>query len=328
MEETTEPDLTLGGYIMNEWSLADINHQIAASAESFIIDCEAGYDKMIRDVADKICRRANDNPITLIAGPSASGKTTTAHRIEQILDACGFETHTLSMDNYFADGTRNINIVDQNGNPDYESPLRLDMDLLNTQLQQLARGERVELPRFDFTAQKQCRSGKIIQRKKGELILMEGIHALNPDVTAGVKDCANKIYLSVRTRITDGTQRLHPSLIRFARRLLRDSRCRGRSPEESAKMLSSVSRGENLYIMPYKHLADFELDTFLPYELAFYRPFLMDILKPLAEAAPADSGIPLLYDFMQRLSNAEDHDWIPDISVIREFIGGSAITEE
>lgn len=312
---------------MNEWSIADINTQINASAESFVIDCEAAYDKMLRDVADKICRRAKDNPITLIAGPSASGKTTTARRIEQILDAWGFETHTLSMDDYFADGTRNVDIVDQNGNPDYESPLRLDMDLLNTQLQQLARGEEVELPRFDFAAQKQCKSGRMLRRNKGELILMEGIHALNPDVTAGVKDFSNKIYLSVRTRITDGSQRLHPSLIRFARRLLRDSRTRGRNAEESCKMLSSVSRGENLYIMPYKHLADFELDTFLPYELAFYRPYLMDTLNALSENLPKASEILLLREFMEQLTPTEDHDWIPDISVIREFIGGSVITE-
>lgn len=312
---------------MNELSIADINTQIAASAESFVIDCEAAYDKMLRDVADKLCRHAKERPITLIAGPSASGKTTTAHRIEQILDAWGFTTHTLSMDDYFADGTRNVSIVDQNGNPDYESPLRLDMDLLNSQLSALARGEEVELPKFDFANQKQTKSGKTLRRKKGELILMEGIHALNPSVTQGVADSANRIYLSVRTRIADEEQRLHPSLIRFSRRLLRDSRSRGRSAEESCKMLASVSRGENLYIMPYKHLADYELDTFLPYELAFYRPLILDTLRGLASDCPVDSQIPLLRDFMEKISPVEDPAWIPSVSVIREFIGGSEITD-
>ena len=314
---------------MNEMTINDINAMTAASHESFVIDGEAGYDKMLRDVADSLCRHAKDRPITLIAGPSASGKTTTAHRIEQILDAWGFETHTLSMDNYYADGTRNADVVDQNGKPDYESPLRLDTDLLNTQLRQLAMGEEVELPRFDFANQKQCKSGVMLRRKKGELILMEGIHALNPEVAEGVHDTSSKIYLSVRTRITDGDRRLHPSLIRFARRLLRDSRTRGRDAAESCKMLASVSRGENLYIMPYKHLADYELDTFLPYELGVYKPFLLDTLRNLATSDAAEgTDIPLLLSFMEKIAPIEEPEWIPDISVIREFIGGTALFRE
>lgn len=312
---------------MNEWTIADINAALTAAPESFVIDCEATYDKMLRDVADQLCRHAKDRPITLIAGPSASGKTTTAFRIEQILDAWGFETHTLSMDNYFSDGARNAKIVDQDGNPDYESPLRLDLDLLNTQLGQMLKGEPVELPRFDFTTQRQCKSGITLHRKPGELILMEGIHALNPDITAGIRDFANKIYLSVRTRITDGQQRLHPSLIRFARRILRDRRTRGRDAAESYKMLASISRGENLYIMPYKHLADFELDTFLPYELAVYRPLVLDTLSTLLHDFETDNGIQTLCSFIAQICPMHDDEWIPEISVIREFLGGSAITE-
>ena len=150
---------------MNEISIADINRMAHDEPESFVIDAEAAYDKQLRDLADDICRHAKERPITLISGPSGSGKTTTACRLEQILDAAGFEAHTLSMDNYYADGTRNADIVDQFGRPDYESPLRLDTDLLNTQLEQLARGEAVELPVFDFAAQKQRKSGRILQRK-------------------------------------------------------------------------------------------------------------------------------------------------------------------
>ncbi len=314
---------------MNELSISDINAQAAASPESFVIDCEADYDKMLRNVADSLCRHGKERPITLIAGPSASGKTTTAHRIEQILDAWGFETHTLSMDNYYASGSKNEQIVDQNGKPDYESPLRLDLDLLNTQLQQLAKGEEVELPRFDFTKQQQCKSGKKLRLKRGELIMMEGIHALNPEVTGSVHDDSSKIYLSVRTRITDGNQRLHPSLIRFARRLLRDHRTRGRNPLDSCKMLASVSRGENLYIMPYKHFADYELDTFLPYELSIYRPQILETVRTLAkDEAAVGTDIPLLLSFLEKLQPMDDPAWIPDISVIREFIGGTALFQE
>ena len=118
-------------------------------------------------------------------------------------------------------------------------------------------------------------------------------------------------------------QLLHPSLVRFARRLLRDSRTRGRTPEESFKMLSSIARGENLYIMPYKHLADYELDTFISYELSVYRPYLLETVQRLAEAAAPESGIPVLRDVLTDLLPMEP-DWIPAQSLVREFIGGSA----
>ena len=310
---------------MNQVTIGEINDRIQSSPELTVIDAEAAYDHRLRELADTICRQASSRPIVLISGPSGSGKTTTACRLEQIMDAAGYESHTLSMDNYYADGTRNKDIVDQFGNPDYESPLRLDTDLLNTQLEQLARGEEVELPEFDFTAQKQRKSGKMLRRKPHELIIMEGIHALNPDVIGSAHDTAVRIYLSVRTRITQDDRRLHPSLIRFARRLIRDSRTRGRAPEESCKMLSSISRGENLYIMPYKHFADHELDTFMCYELSVYRPYILDTVRLLAETAPADSGISMLRDFLEQLTPVET-EWIPEQSLVREFIGGSIFT--
>lgn len=310
---------------MNEISIQDINRHTHDAPEMFVIDAEAAYDKQLRDLADDICRHAKERPITLIAGPSGSGKTTTACRIEQILDAAGFESHTLSMDNYYADGARNADIVDQFGKPDYESPLRLDTELLNEQLEALARGEAVELPEFDFAAQKQRKSGRILQRKKNELIIMEGIHALNPEVTGDTHAIANHIYLSVRTRITNGDDKLHPSLIRFARRLIRDHRTRGRKPEESCAMLSSISRGENLYIMPYKHLADYELDTFMGYELSVYQPILLETVRTLAEISTPESGVPMLLKFLELLTPMEN-EWIPEQSLVREFIGGSLFT--
>lgn len=310
---------------MNEIALNEINHMVQDAPELFVIDAEAAYDKQLRNLADDICRHAKERPITLIAGPSGSGKTTTACRLEQILDAAGFESHTLSMDDYYADGTRNRDIVDQFGKPDYESPLRLDTDLLNTQLEQLARGEEVELPRFDFASQRQLKSGRTLRRKSNELIIMEGIHALNPDVTGDTYDIANRIYLSVRTRISMDADRLHPSLIRFARRLIRDSRTRGRSPQESCEMLSSISRGENLYIMPYKHLADYELDTFMSYELSVYQPILLDTVRKLADAAAPETGIPMLRRVLENMTPLGDA-WIPEQSLVREFIGGSVFT--
>ena len=129
----------------------------------------------------------------------------------------------------------------------------------------------------------------------------------------------------MRTRITLDENRLHPSLIRFARRLIRDSRTRGRSPQESCEMLSSISRGENLYIMPYKHLADYELDTFMSYELSVYQPILLETVRALAGAAAPETGIPMLLQVLEQLSPL-DSEWIPEQSLVREFIGGSLFT--
>lgn len=309
---------------MNYYSITDINANLADSPESFVIDCEAQYDKMLRIVAEDIRRHASERPIALIAGPSGSGKTTTAHRLERLLDGAGLQSHTLSMDDYYADGTRNKDVVDQYGNPDYESPRRLDTDLLNTQLLRLARCEPVELPQFNFAAQKQEKSGRILRRRPNELIVMEGIHALNPEVTGGTTSCANKIYLSVRTRVTDDAQHLHPSLIRFARRLIRDRRTRGRDIMELCELLPSISRGENLYIMPYKHLATHELDTFIPYELSAYRNILLEELRRVSQLPGSIPELRTLLQFLEKIAPM-DSEWIPEISLVREFIGGQCL---
>lgn len=304
---------------MRQIELSDLNARIENGADTFIAETEAAFENRLEELAEKIISTAKERPITLIAGPSGSGKTTTARKLEHILDTAGYETHTLSMDDYYADGTRNQDIVDQFGMPDYESPLRLDMDLLNTQLGKLARCEEVELPRFDFAAQRQLKSGVRLRRKENELIIMEGIHALNPQVTGGAQESANRVYLSVRTRITLGGERLHPSMIRFARRLLRDARTRGRTPRETFEMLSSISRGENLYIMPYKHLADFELDTFMDYELAVYRPMILETVRQLAATACGDSGLRLLLSVLEEI-RPMDAAAVPARSLVREFL--------
>ncbi len=308
---------------MNTIALADLNTQVRNAQELLIIDSETAYDRKLRQIADDICRHASEKPIILLAGPSGSGKTSTAKRIEYMLDAAGYETHSLAMDDYYADGTRNLHIVDENGNPDYESPQRLDLDLLNTQLRQLARGETVELPCFDFARQKQMRSGRMLRRKPHDLIIMEGIHALNPDVTGDAQDQTARIYISVRTRITDGVRVLHPSMIRFARRVLRDSRSRGRTPQETLALLESISRGENRYIMPYKSRASYEIDSFLPYELSVYRPYLLEIVRELCKDADPTDDIQTLCAMLETLEPLPS-DYVPDCSLVREFIGQAA----
>lgn len=305
---------------MKKIATSYINDSIKSSAWDFMLESESGYEQQISYVAEKLAEKADTKPIVLLSGPSGSGKTTTALRIEALLDAMGYPTHTISMDNYFLSAKDNEKARDHKGNIDYESPMRLDIELFSRHLEQLADCEEIQIPKFDFV--NQCRTeGYNLKRNKNELVILEGIHALNPLVTGEHLDFANCIYVSVRTRIENETgQLLHPSMIRLMRRLLRDKMCRGRDFAETMDFFNSVQRGENLYIMPFKSRADFEIDTFLPYEVSVYKEKLLPELVLTRES----------YDDYYRYSDMEkflnelislDNEVVPKNSLVREFLG-------
>ncbi len=297
-------------------SIEYINRRINESPRDFVTDADADYNARITAVAEDIRRRASDCPLILLSGPSGSGKTTTALMIESLLDSWGCETHTLSMDDYFIPLTAEEQRLAAEDKFDLESPTRVDCDFLNTQLEMISRGQPVELPKFNFKENKRRKSGCVLTRKMGEPVILEGIHALNPSVVTLPDDSTTRIYVSVRTRIetTDG-EFLHPSKIRLMRRMLRDNTYRNRHAEDTLLMYDGVERGENKYIMPFKHRATHDIDTFIPYEVSVYRTMLEqaleriddrrvdDIKKVLAEIEPLDRRI------------------VPEDSLIREFIG-------
>lgn len=307
---------------MKYFTLQRINQQLEENVGAFIADAEKKYGERVLEVARQLQACCDEKPIVLLSGPSGSGKTTTALRIESLLDRWGHETHTLSMDNYFLPHGMGPMPLDDKGNPDYESPLRLDAALLGEHLQKISRCEPVEVPVFDFKTQ--SRSGSVtLHRQPGELVILEGIHALNPDVTGHSDESVTGIYVSVRTRITGSKgQKLHPAKIRLLRRLIRDKLFRGREAEETIRMFQSVSRGEQLYIMPYKHRAAIDIDTFIPYEPAVYRDLLLPGLRELDPEFLKEMDDSDLIPFLEALSPA-DAALIPEESLIREFIGGS-----
>lgn len=308
---------------MKAVSIADIDLKISENAVEFAQQCEKEYSDSILKTANGIHSHAQDKPVILLSGPSGSGKTTSALRIEQLLDSWGNETHTISMDEYFYHSEEN-QILDENGNVDYESPYRVDIKLLTEHLEKIANCEPVNIPRFDFATQKRIPSDRILHRKKGELVILEGIHALNPLVTGKAHEFSSGVYVSVRTRIkTRQGEIIHPSRIRLMRRLIRDKLYRGRDFIGSLEMYDSVERGENLYIMPHKGNAQYSINSFIGYEPCIYKKYILEDFKAL-------SGVYKRYEEfadMERLLEecvSADEDIIPDTSLLREFVGGSA----
>ncbi|MGN0641932.1 MAG: nucleoside kinase [Huintestinicola sp.] len=308
----------------NYINIASLNKNIDTAKEKLVALSEDNYSCYIKDAALKIERNAAEKPLVLLSGPSGSGKTTAALRIARELEGMGHKVHTISMDNYFLPGSTEHLPRDEEGNVDLESPHRLDIDLFSEHLKALSECRTINMPVFDFATQ--SRSGYIpVTRSKGEIIIIEGIHALNPLVTGESKDFTTCIYVSVRTRIKskDGSM-LHPRLIRLMRRLCRDRLFRGRDIPDIFHMFSSVSRGEDLYIMPFKNRADIEIDTFMPYEASVYRGL---IYSDLAEKAAEMEGDPNYSEIMRFFSELHplDEEYIPSASLIREFVGGSEL---
>ena len=294
---------------------------LAADPAAVIESDRRHYFKQIHQAAEIIAANAAQRPVILLAGPSGSGKTTTALLIERELDRCGMETHTLQMDDYFCPLTeRELELLREN-RIDLEKPTRIDIPFFQQQIDQILAGEEVLLPRYDFKESKRVFDGRTLRRKPGELVIMEGIHALNPEVT-GHAEHTSRVYVSVRTRLTaqDGTV-LHPSKIRLARRLLRDRTGRGRALTETIGMRERVDRGEQQYIMPFKQNAHCSVDSFYSSELSIYRGYL---LEELSQLLPQYPDLTDLVPVMRELPEVSS-ELLPRDSLLREFVGGSEL---
>lgn len=302
---------------MNCVSIERLN-TAAKSPEEFISDGERLYSEQLDAAARSIFSVREKRPVVLLSGPSGSGKTTSAHRIANLLESFGCKAHTISMDNYFLPMSENEAARDENGNIDFESPYRLDIPLFKKHLEMISQCETVDIPLFDFARQER-NEGMPLKREPGDLVILEGIHALNPLVTGDCDEFTTCVYVSVRTRISHGEKLLHPSKIRLMRRLMRDKLYRGRSLPETFEFFKSVERGEGLYIMPFKYRADFDIDTFIEYEALVYR----DILLPELEKATEywDYGNYADIEEFLRLLEPVDKRFVPENSLIREFIG-------
>lgn len=309
---------------INFINTSNINLGIENDINKFVAESERIYTDRLREAAEKIYTDRAYRPLVLLSGPSGSGKTTSALKIAEQLAKKGLTVHTISMDNYFLPAGMGDLPVDEDGQVDLESPYRLDIPLFSEHLKKLFRCEPVEIPVFDFATQ--SRSDFIpMHRKKDEIIILEGIHALNLDVTGDTDAFTTCIYVSVRTRLrTDDGSVMHPRKIRLMRRLSRDCLFRNRKPEDVFNMYNSVTRGEEKYIMPHKYRASFDIDSFIAYEASVYSKLLLPTLITNKEKLEHIDDYDTMIKVLSSLTPlSPEH--VPSDSLVREFVGGSSL---
>ena len=302
-----------------------LNHRILQDEKKFIYESDNNYTQRLISIADNIENSKDTKPIVLLAGPSGSGKTTTAIKIREILRDRGIISYNISLDNYFVPKERFP--VDENGKVDLESPAHIDNELFMEHMEALSKGREITLPLFRFSDQSR-QKGPQLKREKDDIIVFEGTHALNPDITGTTAQWAHKMYVSVRTRLQydvkgEDDKLLDPAYIRLMRRIIRDVLFRGRDITATLDMFDSVEAGEVKYIMPYKKLAEYSVDSFIPYEAPAYKSFVLGKLK---KAIEQDSKYERFKPIVEALNGLMgiSLDSIPSNSLTREFIGGSS----
>lgn len=316
-------DYTKWGDLIQISNAADLNHVISTGKYNDLIRLsEAYYSNQLSLIADQIYDRKNDIRMVLIAGPSSAGKTTTSKRLEVLLQAKGFRTHQISIDDYFYD--RDKTPVMENGELDTESLNAVDVTLFNKQLTQLLEGKKVELPEYNFISGKREYRGKKLQLKGNDIMIIEGLHGLNDDLTISI-DRKNKfkIYISPLTQLNiDNHNRIHTSDTRKLRRIIRDNRSRSYNAEHTLQMWNNIRAGEEKYIYPYQDDADVMINSSLLYEISVLKIYAEPLLFSVPENSPMYPEALRLINFLRNFLPMPS-DQIPNDSVLREFIGGS-----
>ncbi|HMN61636.1 MAG TPA: nucleoside kinase [Anaerolinea sp.] len=290
-----------------------------------ILVAEALHEQQVAEIASKIVERSKTARIVLIAGPSSSGKTTTSKRLAVQLLAQGISPYPMEMDNYFVERERTP--LDENGQYDFERLEALDTTLLADHLKRLIAGEEVQIPKFDFKAGR-SRPGEVVQLMKDQMIILEGIHGINPHLLPDfAPEEAFRIYVSCLTQLNlDRHNRISTTDTRLLRRIARDARERGYSAQNTISRWESVRRGEKRHIFPYQENADVLFNSALVYELAGLKPLVEPLLRQVPFGTPEYIEAKRLLAFLEWFLPI-DLDLVPDNSILREFIGGSILNE-
>ena len=304
-------------------TIGDFNQAIDANHATDIINIsEALQEKKIAKIAEEIASRKGVK-LVLLAGPSSSGKTTSCKRLSIQLAVNGLKPLQISLDDYFVD--REKTPKDASGEYDYESIYALDLDLINEQFNALFRGEEVELPKYDFQSGKSKKSGNKLKMNDNNVLVVEGIHALNPELTAHIpQEQIFRVYASALTTILLDNHNYIPTTDnRLLRRIIRDYKYRGVSAQETIHRWPSVRAGENKWIFPFQENADAMLNTAMLYELAVIKtqaePLLQQVLENCEEYAEAYRLLKFLKYF-----KGIPYNNLPPTSLLREFLGGSS----
>jgi uridine kinase len=311
------------GKVLNISNIGDLNNYVAGNNISEMIKIsEALHEKKISQIADKIRKKRKRTKLILISGPSSSGKTTFGKRLAIQLKVAGLKPVNLSLDNYFVN--REHTPLDENGDYDFEALNALDVDLFNKNLVSLLAGEEIELPKFSFETGARYYDGEKLKISEKQVLVVEGIHALNPELTPLIADEAKfRIYISALTSISiDGHNRIPSTDNRLIRRIVRDYKYRNYSAADTIKRWPSVRRGEMKNIFPFQEEADVMFNSALPYELGVLKRYAEPILKEVQPNQPEYSEVNRLLKFFSYFLPICD-DEIPPTSLMREFLGGS-----
>ena len=303
-------------------TIGDLNEVIDQGRSSLLIMVsEALQEKKIAKIADEIAKRRGEVRMVLIAGPSSSGKTTTCKRLSVQLLTNGIKPVPLSLDDWFLD--RDKTPRDAHGDYDFESLYALNLPLLNEQLAALFRGDEVELPRYDFPTGRSVSSGRRLRLKDDEVLVVEGIHALNPELTAQIPDeLKYRVYASALTTILLDNHNYVPTTDnRLLRRIIRDHKYRAVSAQETIRRWPSVRRGENKWIFPFQEQADQMFNTAMLFELAAIKSQAEPLLEQVPESCEEYAEAYRLRKFLSYI-HPMPMDQVPPTSLLREFIGG------
>ena len=306
--------------------LKDINSKIDSGETSEMVKiAETIQTRQFVEVGELFNEKyKNGAKIILISGPSSSGKTTFSHKFRIMLKTFGINPHVLSMDDYFVN--RENYAVDENGEKDFERFENVDIELFNNQLDSLLKGESVEVPKYDFVSGlRMLSSGNILKLGDKDVVVVEGIHALNPRLVENIPSLnLFKIYLSPLISMSlDRANTFSVSDYRLIRRIIRDSYFRGYPAIDTLKRWASVRRGELMNVFPFQNQADCFFNTSLFYELNVLKPFIVKLLSEVPDSEPVYAESKRLLKMLNEITPI-DIGFVPSDSIVREFIGGSS----
>lgn len=288
---------------------------------------EALHERMYAEIADQIYNRRGAVKIVFIAGPSSSGKTSTSKRLALQCRILGLNPKVIELDNYFVN--RENNPRDENGNYDFEALGAMDLEFLGKQLNELLEGNEVEIPRFDFKEGKRYFNGNFMQLHEKDILIMEGIHALNPAMIPGVDNSkVFRVYASALTSLSiDENNNISTSDNRMLRRMIRDNRTRGINPENTIMMWQSVRRGENRNIFPFQENADAVFNSAHIFELPVLKYYAEPLLRRIPPTSPAYTEAVRMLKFLNYIValKPDEIEAIPPTSILREFIDGQTL---
>ncbi len=305
--------------------LQDINNAISYDVRGFLEHCDTEYETQIEKVAEQILNNSDKSTVVFLSGPSASGKTTTAMKIEHALECHGILSHTISMDNYFKTLSHDTAPRTETGDIDFESPSYLDATLLAEHFESIEQGRPIHIPKFNFSQQSRVENGGYpLHLKKHEIAIFEGIHALNDNVTGSHQESMG-VYVAPVSDILDGEKVIFPTTwMRLTRRIVRDYQFRGTNAETTMQMWPTVGRGERLYISPFAGRANITIDSAFPYEASAFKkraqPLFQTILQNETIEAEYITDIVDAFSSFAHIDQTLIH---PD-ALLREFLGGGS----